>query len=186
MSLSALSALSAQIKRLESKLGQPLFARVGRSLKIIEAGQLALGYADPKFAAGSALMALLRGRRRDERQVLRIGAIATLSRNFQGNVLWPLLARADVEFVLHSGNLTDLLPRRDNDIRAGFDMVCEQLGIRYQLRVEVGNMALSRLLACDSNSVALLPTVVVQDELRSGRLVEYAAVYEAGLPKLAM
>ncbi|MBY0467688.1 MAG: hypothetical protein K2Q07_01795 [Burkholderiaceae bacterium] len=33
--------------------------------------------------------------------------------------------------------------------------------------------ALPRLPARDSDSVALLPTVVVQDELRSGRLVEY-------------
>ena len=37
-------------------------------------------------------------------------------------------------------------------------------------------MALLRLLARDSDSVALLPSVVVQDELRSGRLVEYAVV----------
>ena len=34
-------------------------------------------------------------------------------------------------------------------------------------------MALRRLLAHDTDSVALLPTVVVQDELRSGRLVGY-------------
>ena len=37
-------------------------------------------------------------------------------------------------------------------------------------------MALLRLLARDSDSVALLPTVVVQDELRSGRLVELTVV----------
>ena len=37
-------------------------------------------------------------------------------------------------------------------------------------------MALLRLLARDSDSVALLPTVVVRDELRSGSLVEYAVV----------
>jgi LysR family transcriptional regulator, transcriptional activator of nhaA len=69
-----------------------------------------------------------------------------------------------------------LLPGRDNDIRAGFDLMCERLGIRYRLRAEVDDMALLRLLARDSDSVALLPTVVVQDELRSGRLVEYGVV----------
>ena len=37
-------------------------------------------------------------------------------------------------------------------------------------------MALLRLLARDSDSLALLPSVVVQDELRSGRLVELAVV----------
>jgi len=37
-------------------------------------------------------------------------------------------------------------------------------------------MALLRLLARDSDSVALLPAVVVQDELRSGLLVQYAVL----------
>ena len=231
------SALSAQIKQLEEQLGQPLFARVGRGLQLTEAGQLALGYADSIFAAGTELMALMREGRREERQVLRIGAVATLSRNFQENFLRPLLERDDVELVLHSGNLVELLarlrvhtldlilsnqrvqasadnpwrcqriarqpvslvgrprprrkafrfpdeladvplllPGRDSDIRAGFDLMCEQLGIRYRLRAEVDDMALLRLLARDSDSVALLPTVVVQDELRSGRLVEYGVV----------
>ena len=45
------SALSAQIKQLEEQLGQPLFARVGRSLQLTEAGQLALGYAESIFAS---------------------------------------------------------------------------------------------------------------------------------------
>jgi len=35
---------------------------------------------------------------------------------------------------------------------------------------------LLRLLARDSDCIALLPSVVVQDELRSGRLVEHAVV----------
>jgi len=209
------SALSTQIKQLEEQLGQPLFDRVGRTLKLTEAGQLALGYAESIFAAGNELTALLREGRRDARQVLRIGAVATLSRNFQENFVRPLLERADVELVLQSGGLADLLarlrvhtldlipvslvgrprpkrrafrfpdelaevplllPGRDNDIRAGFDLMCEQLGIRYRLRAEVDDMALLRLLARDSDSVALLPTVVVQDELRSGMLVEYAVV----------
>lgn len=231
------SALSAQIRQLEDQLGQTLFARVGRGLQLTEAGQMALGYADSIFAAGNELMAVMREGHREERQVLRIGAAATLSRNFQENFLRPLLVRDDVELVLQSGNLLELLgrlrvhtldlilsnqrvhassdnpwrcqrvarqpvslvgrarpvdkpfrfpqdlveapmllPGRDNDIRAAFDLLCEQRGIRYKLRAEVDDMALMRLLARDSDSVALLPSVVVQDELRSGSLVEYAVL----------
>ncbi len=231
------SALSKQIKLLEEQLGQPLFARVGRRLQLTEAGQLALGYADGIFASGNELMAVLREGRREERQVLRIGAVATLSRNFQENFIRPLLLRDDVELTLQSGNLPDLLgrlrvhsldlilsnqrvhastedpwrcrriarqpvclvgkprgrraafrfpqdlaqlplllPGRDNDIRAGFDLLCDQFGLRYRLRAEADDMALLRLLARDSDAVALVPTVVVQDELRSGKLVEYAVV----------
>lgn len=231
------SALSTQIRQLEEQLGQALFERQGRRLVLTEAGRVALSYAESIFSAGSELVALLRHGQRQERQVLRLGAVATLSRNFQENFLRPLLQREDVELSLQSGSLDELLqrlqvhkldlvlsnrevhptverpwrcrriarqpvslvgrpgprqaafrfpqdlasvalllPGRDNDIRAGFDLLCEQQGIHYRLRAEVDDMALLRLLARDSDSVALVPTVVVQDELRAGVLVEYGVV----------
>ena len=231
------SALSSQIRQLEESFGQPLFARVGRTLKLTEAGHLALAYSESIFASGNELLALLRDGHREQRQVLRIGAMATLSRNFQENFVRPLLARDDVSLALQSGSLQELLarlrvhaidlvlsnrrvpatvddpwrcrriarqpvslvgkprpkrrafrflddladvplllPGRDNDIRTGFDLICEQRGLRYRLRAEVDDMALLRLLARDSDSVALVPTVVVQDELRSGTLAEYCVV----------
>ena len=37
-------------------------------------------------------------------------------------------------------------------------------------------MAMLRLLARDTDAIALVPTVVVQDELRTGILVEYCVV----------
>jgi len=231
------SALSTQIKQLEEHIGQKLFSRVGRSLQLTEAGQVALTYAEPIFASGNELMALLRDGVRAERHVLRVGAVATLSRNFQENFLKPLLARSDVELILQSGSLDELLkrlhahaldlvlsnrrahgdadhpwrcrriarqavslvgqprgrgkafrfpdelaevplllPGRDNDIRADFDLICEQRGLRVRVLAEVDDMAMLRLLARDSDGVALLPTVVVQDELRGGRLAEYCVV----------
>ena len=229
------SALSAQIKQLETDLGQPLFQRTGRTLTLTEAGSVALSYADTIFATGNELIEVLREGRRQERQILRIGAVATLSRNFQENFIRPLLDRDDVELVLVSGSLPELLarlrvhsldlvlcnqrvhasgtdrwrcrriaqqpvslvgrpstlpfhfpddlarvplllPGRDNETRLAFDLRCEQLGLRPHIRAEVDDMALLRLLVRDSDSVALMPTVVVQDELRSGRLVELAVV----------
>ncbi len=231
------SALSAQIKQLEDQLGRLLFTRQGRTLQLTEAGRVALAYADTIFAAGNELVATLRDGQRLERQVLRIGAVATLSRNFQENFIRPLLQRADVELVLHSGSLAELLarlsvhtvdvvlsnspvqadvnhpwrcrrvarqpvslvgrprpngqafrypqelaevslllPGRDNDIRAGFDLLCEQAGLRCRVLAEVDDMAMLRLLARDTAGVALLPAVVVRDELASGVLQEYAVV----------
>ena len=105
------SALSAQIKQLEGDLGQQLFHRTGRSLTLTEAGQVALAYADSIFAAGNELVEVLREGRRAERQVLRIGAVATASRNFQENFIRPVLDRDDVELVLVSGSLPELLSR---------------------------------------------------------------------------
>jgi LysR family transcriptional activator of nhaA len=231
------SALSSQIRQLEDQLGQALFTREGRSLHLTEAGRLALGYADTIFAAGQELTALLRDGQIQERQVLRIGAVATLSRNFQESFIAPLLGRNDVELSLQSGSLDDLLtrlglhaldvvlsnrkvasdarnawrcrriarqpvslvgkprsrgkafrfpedlahvplllPGRDSDIRAGFDLLCEQLGLRCHVLAEVDDMALLRLLARDSHAVALVPPVVVRDELRARRLAEYCVV----------
>jgi len=105
------SALSTQIKRLEDELGQALFTRSGRTLQLTEAGRLALSYADEIFTSGNELVALLRDGVRPQRQVLRIGAVATRSRNFQENFIKPLLSRSDIELVLQSGSLEDLLPR---------------------------------------------------------------------------
>ena len=231
------SALSTQIKQLEDQLGQALFTREGRVLQMTEAGRVALTYAQTIFETGNELTALLRDGKRLAKQVLRIGGVATLSRNFQENFVKPLLKRDDVELVLQSGGIDELLtrlsvhnldvvlsnrkvhadsqhpwrcrriarqavslvgkplskkkafkfpeglsaqplllPGRDSDIRAGFDVLCEQLGLRYQVLAEVDDMAMLRLLARDSGNVALLPTVVVQDELKSGKLQEYCVV----------
>lgn len=232
----AQSALSTQIRQLETQLGQELFVRQGRGLALTEAGRIALGYADTIVSAGTELLATLREGRRETRQVLRVGAVATLSRNFQRGFLAPLVGQPDVELVLHSGSLAEhlvrleahtldlvlsnrrvqedaetgwrcrriarqqvslvgpprrgapfrfpadlaevslVLPSRDSEIRSAFDLLCEQYGLRVSIAAEVDDMAMLRLLARDSGAVALVPAVVVRDELRSGVLEEYAVV----------
>ncbi len=233
------SALSTQIRELEDAIGQPLFERQARALHLTEAGRIALDYAETIFVAGSEMLSVLREGRRAQRQLLRIGAIATLSRNFQASFVAPLLGRDDVDLVLQSGSLDELLarlrvhaldlvlssrrvdgaggepwrcrrlaqqavslvgrpragrppfrfpddlhdaelllPGRDSEIRASFDLLCEQIGLRYRLKAEVDDMALLRLLARDADGIALVPSVGVRDELRSGALVELARVPE--------
>ncbi|MBK8211776.1 MAG: LysR family transcriptional regulator, partial [Rhodospirillales bacterium] len=76
------SALSVQIRRLEERLGHALFERRGRQLHLTEAGRITLDHADAIFATGEELLGTLRQTGR-ARMVLRIGALATLSRNFQ-------------------------------------------------------------------------------------------------------
>ncbi len=103
------SALSVQIQKLEHQMGHTLFERVGRRLELTEAGQIALDYADTVFEAGKELMSTLQGRPVANRQVLRVGALTTLSRNFQLEFLRPLVGRADVELIVRSGTMRDLL-----------------------------------------------------------------------------
>ena len=228
------SALSAQIRQLEEQLGEPLFRREARRLALTEAGRLVLGYAEDIFTTGGELVATVKaGRRRDE--VLRLGTVATLSRNFQESFLRPLLNDSNVKLRLASGASSDLLarladheldlvlanrpaprepgqgwrsrrvakqgvsivgrrqrrafrfpedlgrapmilPGPDSEIRTEFDALCEQLGVKVSVLAEVDDMATMRLLARDTEAVALVPSVVVRDELRSGLLSELCVV----------
>ncbi|MEZ4388067.1 MAG: LysR family transcriptional regulator [Candidatus Krumholzibacteriia bacterium] len=104
------SALSVQIQKLEEQLGHPLFERRGRQLILTEAGQIALDHADEIFAVGDELVSTLAEGVGPTRRVLRVGSLATLSRNFQIQYLQPLLRREDVRVVLRSGTLAELLP----------------------------------------------------------------------------
>ena len=103
------SALSVQIQKLERQIGHALFDRLGKKLILTEAGQIALDYADTVFKAGDELISTLRGRPLASRQILRVGALTTLSRNFQLEFLRPLVGRADVELIVRSGTVRDLI-----------------------------------------------------------------------------
>ena len=103
------SALSVQIRKLEHQIGHPLFERVGKSLVLTEAGKIALDTADTIFDAGNELLNILDGRPRASLQILRVGALTTLSRNFQLEFLRPLVGRADVELIVRSGTMRGLL-----------------------------------------------------------------------------
>ncbi len=230
------SALSTQIRQLEARLGQPLFLRQGRQLTLTEAGRIALDYAEQIVGAGQELLSTLRDSGGGARQVLRVGAVATLSRNFQRGFVAPLLGAEGLSLVLQSGSLGELLlrlrshtldvvlanrrvhedaehawrcqriarqqvslvghrrrgrpfrfpddlsrvplllPSRDSEVRNGFDVICERSGIRPTVVAEVDDMAMLRLLARDVQAVALVPAVVVRDELKRGTLHEYCAV----------
>jgi LysR family transcriptional activator of nhaA len=226
------SAVSVQIKQLEASLGHQLFERRGRQLVLTEAGRIALDHADAIFAAGRELIGTLQEKGR-ARQAVRIGALATLSRNFHIEFLRPILGRQDVEIILRSGTSADLLqsletlnldvvlinraplpdattpfvshrlseqpvslvgtpdllgkntrlndllagqpmilPTADTGVRIGFDALTQRLGIVPQIAAEVEDMAMMRLLAREGVGLAVLPPIVVQDELNTGRLVE--------------
>ena len=229
------SALSTQIRVLEDSLGHSLFERRGRGLVLTEAGRIALDHADAIFRAADDLTATLRETGR-ARRALRVGALATLSRNFQIRFLRPLIGRPDVEVVLRSGSqaellrgletlafdvvLTNLTPPRDaatpwlvhrlaeqrvsligtparlggaikpvtdllqheplilpppeTAMRAAFDALTNRLGIVPMIAAEVEDMAMLRLLARDDAGLAIIPPIVVQDELETGLLVEAA------------
>ncbi|MBF9046001.1 LysR family transcriptional regulator [Rhodobacterales bacterium LSUCC0031] len=106
------SALSAQIRQLEDRLGHALFARRGRQLILTEAGRIALDHAERIFGAGEELLGVL-GDGEGRARPLRVGALSTLSRNFQLQFLRPVLAAGSepLPLALVSGSAGVLLPR---------------------------------------------------------------------------
>lgn len=101
------SALSTQIKQLEDRLGHALFERIGRRLELTEVGRITLDHADQIFDTGAELIATLR--QSGQMPPLRVGALSTLSRNFQLHFLRPLMQNPDVELILRSGSAPELL-----------------------------------------------------------------------------
>jgi LysR family transcriptional activator of nhaA len=102
------SALSVQVRALEARLGHDLFERVGRRLVLTEAGRIALDHADRIFGAGEEMLSVL-ARERGGAPAIRVGAVATLSRNFQLGFLRPAIERGDVEILLKSGDMPALV-----------------------------------------------------------------------------
>lgn len=227
------SAVSVQIRKLEEELGRPLFVRQGRQLALTDAGRIALEYADSIFALGDRLTSAVGSSQQPSRQTLRIGAVATLSRNFQLSFLSSLLSRPDVRLVLRSGPLasllrqlrdhrldlllTNVLPPRDTDVswlpqqiadepvalvghrrrvrkrrswstllaseplilpspdsalRGSIDALLDSRQIEPRVVAEVDDMAMIRLLVRENAGLAVLPPIVVRDELSTGILQE--------------
>jgi LysR family transcriptional activator of nhaA len=226
------SALSVQIRKLEARLGHPLFERRNRQLHLTEAGRLTLDHAITIFAVGEDLVETL-GETGKTRRAVRVGALATLSRNFQMGFLRPILGAPDIDIILRSGSPAELLqalqslkldvvltnqaaqsdaltpfvshrlteqqvslvgpparvigkptlhqllaahpvilPTTDSSVRTGFDALMARLGIRPQIAAEVEDMAMMRLLAREGIGLAVLPPIVVKEELASGLLIE--------------
>ena len=103
------SALSSQIRQLESSMGAKLFEREGRTLALTEAGQRALVYAEDIFSKGEELESLLRSGVTSTLKTLQIGVLSTMSRNFVESFIEPLIKRSDISYCLHSRRQASLL-----------------------------------------------------------------------------
>lgn len=103
------SAVSVQLQALEARLGHDLFDRQGRGLVLTEAGRLVLERAEAIFDAGQELVSAVKGLDAAKRTTVRVGAMATLSRNFQVTFLKPLVGRSDARIVIRSGSIRELL-----------------------------------------------------------------------------
>jgi len=228
------SALSIQLKKLEESLECPLFEREHKSLKLTEEGRMVLDYADTIFRAGEEMLATLQNQSGRYRNQLRVGAVSTLSKNFQIDFLREAFEDNELEVIIHSSSLRELLnelkahtidlilsnnpvlrhsdlaihshllseqalslvgppsfqkdrpfkfpedlrdqpmvlPSEESSVRASFDLLMEQAGFAPLIAAETNDMAMLRVIARETEAIALVPPVVVKYELNNHRLVE--------------
>jgi LysR family transcriptional activator of nhaA len=228
------SALSTQIKVLEQRYQLELFERVGRTLRLTDAGRQVHAYAQQIFSTGSELEELLQRGIAPAQQIVSIGVLTHLSRNFAEGFIAPLLHKPNLQLKLSIRGMTNLLnglinhefdfiltnrpvqtdgaqhqwlhqllkrqsvsiigpaagrpatefplgyqhkqwvlPSRNTEIRARFDAICASLQYKAEVLAEADDMAMLRLLTRDSGALAVLPPLVVKDEISQGLLSEY-------------
>jgi LysR family transcriptional regulator, transcriptional activator of nhaA len=227
------SSLSIQIKQLEESIGNQLFVRQNRKLSLTDVGKTVFSYAESIFSKGDELEAFLKNGAQSETQILRVGMLSTMSRNFVEQFVNPLMNDPKVKIVVAARGQTNLLqqlsdhefdvvltnievrgskerlwqcqklsqqpvsiigapgfdlpnvfndkynnldwvlPLTGSPIRAAFDGLCSQNQFRANIIGEADDMAMLRLLARDSDALAVMPKVVVRDEINAGNLSCY-------------
>ncbi len=226
------STLSEQIKLLEESLGTLLFDRVKRTLVLTEAGRLSFEYCEKIFATGAELYQLLQSKSAQvDNQLIRIGAVNSISKNLQSRFLEPFLSNENIQFVLVEGSMTYLtdklrnhqldiilsnfpartdvdrdlynhpigemnvvavgtdkfmngisdikemlkkypifIPTFDSEIRSSLDRWFKQNGVEPNIKGEIEDMALIRLMALSGKGIVLAPEIVAIDEIKNGAL----------------
>jgi LysR family transcriptional regulator, transcriptional activator of nhaA len=87
--------VSAQIRALESALGEPLFDRVGKRLVLNAEGRLAARYADEIFTLGQEFLNTLKGRPTGRMPLLRVGVVDVIPKSIVRDILDPIYEGSD-------------------------------------------------------------------------------------------
>lgn len=88
-------------------------------------------------------------------------------------IVGPRSTKPDSPFPMGFEELSWILPAETNPIRIAFDGFCARWQFTPKIHAEADDMAMLRLLTRDSDSLAVLPEIVVKDEIESGKLVNY-------------
>lgn len=103
-------SISAQIKLLESALGEPLFRRSGRSLVLTEFGGLVYGYADEIFTLGRELLAAGKRGAVGQTPRLHLGIVDSFPKLLSLDVLRPVFSNEQrVQLTCYEGKLDQLI-----------------------------------------------------------------------------
>ena len=183
------SAVSSQIAQLEAELGTPLFDRVGKTVRLTDAGQTFLGYARTLLETAQQAQAALQPAQQ-VRGSLRIALADSVCSTFLPELLQPaLVLAADVpEPVCFIAPLQhplaqesvlplDILPRqefllteRGMSYRDALDQCMAAHGLAIHPYLELGSAALLCQMVEQGMGLSFLPEYIVRSALAEGRL----------------
>lgn len=102
--------VSAQLKTLERQLGQPLFERVGRGMRLTNVGRTVFSYADEIFRLGRELTDVVAGRAQGGPLRLAVGVADVVPKLVAHQLIAPATRlEQPVHLVCREGKLRDLI-----------------------------------------------------------------------------
>ena len=139
--------VSAQLRALESALGEKLFVKAGRGLVLSDVGQVVYRYADEIFSLGKELIDTVRGHPAGRPRKLVVGVADVLPKLVVYRLLEPALRMPEpIQIVCHEEKPENLLA--ELSIR-GLDAVLSDAPVPPDVRIR----AFSHLLGESSVSV---------------------------------
>lgn len=174
------SAISQQIKELESKVGTPLIKREGRSFSLTPAGQYFYRHAQSIIASVDQLLAETRqmAKRSREQYHLRLGYLASFgTQEFLQAVAQFSQKFPDVDVKIKSGNHEELFKRlRDDQIDLNFSDQRRALSQEYQ-----------NLFLTQADFMVMLPSAVATGKSRvtTGELEDLPCILVVKEPEFA-
>ena len=150
--------ISSQIRALEARFGQPLFARVGRRLVPTDTGQMVFRYADEIFAIGRELVATVEGNSPGRPLRFVVGVTDAMSKLVAYRLLAPALQLPDpIRIVCRENSVERLLAALAiHDV----DLVLSDTPVPPTVRVQ----AYSHLLG--ESEIAFFAAPTLADRLR--------------------
>lgn len=102
--------IASQMRELEKAIGQPLFRKVGRNLRLTDFGQQVFDYAEEIFATGRELQQFIRSGSHGPRQRFTVGIPDVVPKLVAFELLKPALQLPDrPRFIISEGKLSQLL-----------------------------------------------------------------------------
>jgi len=103
-------SICAQIKALETRLGEALFRRRGRNLELTETGQMVFGFAEEIFPLGQELLSSINQRTVSRPLKLNVGISDSFPKLITNEILKPVFdLAAPAQVTCREGKVQDLL-----------------------------------------------------------------------------